>query len=223
MLKGHPAASQEDHLDRVHSDQMVLKMSGRGGWSHRAKLSGGQGSQTKGQGTVRLPLKWATAEAARQRARGPNKRATLMTPLLKKWELKAPLNWSTGRAKGSLPKKSTTVEKADAYSRLQNLLLQKVVVWCRWVRTRHANHKSTWQHFGVWGLSPEGDSSLKCGGAGSHTLPNRVIEKWMVNTTLTKGHHTQTWRNARNFQNFSHDSSTPIKLYIIIFDWGRQL
>ena len=25
-LKGHPASSQEDQLDRVHSDQMVLKM-----------------------------------------------------------------------------------------------------------------------------------------------------------------------------------------------------
>jgi hypothetical protein len=31
-------------------------------------LSGGQESQTKGQGTVRLPPQWATTEAAR---RGP--------------------------------------------------------------------------------------------------------------------------------------------------------
>jgi hypothetical protein len=26
VLKGHPAASQGNHLDRVHSDQMVLEM-----------------------------------------------------------------------------------------------------------------------------------------------------------------------------------------------------
>jgi hypothetical protein len=45
--------------------------SGGGGWSGRAKLSGGQESQTKGQGTVRLPPQWATTKAARQGARGP--------------------------------------------------------------------------------------------------------------------------------------------------------
>jgi hypothetical protein len=30
VLMGHPASSQGDHLDRVHSDQMVLKMIRRG-------------------------------------------------------------------------------------------------------------------------------------------------------------------------------------------------
>jgi hypothetical protein len=64
------------------------RWSGGGGWSGRTKLSGGQESQTKGQGTVRLPLKWATAEAARQGASGPNKRATLTTYLLKEKEAK---------------------------------------------------------------------------------------------------------------------------------------
>jgi hypothetical protein len=29
-LKGHPASSQGDHQDRVHSDQMVLAMIRRG-------------------------------------------------------------------------------------------------------------------------------------------------------------------------------------------------
>ncbi len=43
------------------------------GWSGRAVLSGGQESQTKGQGTVRLPPQWVTTEAARRGARGPNK------------------------------------------------------------------------------------------------------------------------------------------------------
>jgi hypothetical protein len=44
-----------------------------GGWSGRASLSGGQESQTKGQGTVRLPPQWATTEAARWGAKGLNK------------------------------------------------------------------------------------------------------------------------------------------------------
>ncbi len=37
------------------------------------------------------------------------------------------------------------------------------------------------------------------GGSGSHSLPNHVIGKQMVNTTLPKGPHAQTWRTARNF------------------------
>ncbi len=61
--------------------------------------------KTKGQRTVRLPLKWARAEAAREGASGPNKRASLMTYLLKERELKAALHWSTRRVKGSPPKK----------------------------------------------------------------------------------------------------------------------
>ncbi len=71
---------------------MVLKMISGVGWSGRAKLREGQESQTKGQETIWLPPKWATAEAARQGARGPNKRATLTTCYLKKTELKAALN-----------------------------------------------------------------------------------------------------------------------------------
>jgi hypothetical protein len=67
--------------------------------------------KTKGQGTVRLPPQLATAEAARRGARRPNKRTTLTANYKKETELKAALNWSTRRAKGSLPKKSTTVEK----------------------------------------------------------------------------------------------------------------
>jgi hypothetical protein len=37
------------------------------------------------------------------------------------------------------------------------------------------------------------------GGAGSHTLPNHVIGKQTVNTSLAKGHHAQTQCTARNF------------------------
>jgi hypothetical protein len=37
------------------------------------------------------------------------------------------------------------------------------------------------------------------GGVGSHTLPNHVIRKWTVNTTLAKGHHAQTQYTTRNF------------------------
>ncbi len=37
------------------------------------------------------------------------------------------------------------------------------------------------------------------GGTGSHTLPNHVIRKQTVNTTLAKGHHAQTQRTAKIF------------------------
>jgi hypothetical protein len=50
-------------------------------------------------------------EAARQEASGPNKRATLMTYLLKKGELKSSSLLDRKRAKGSLPEKSTRDEK----------------------------------------------------------------------------------------------------------------
>ncbi len=38
--------------------------------------------------------------------------------------------------------------------------------------------------------------------AGSHTLPNHMIGKWPVNTTLAKGHHSQTRHTAINFLYF---------------------
>ncbi len=69
------------HRDRKQDDSRDDQA--EGGWSGRAKLSGGQESQTKGQGTVRLLLKRAAAEAARRGANGPNK-GLLMTCLLKK-------------------------------------------------------------------------------------------------------------------------------------------
>ncbi len=37
------------------------------------------------------------------------------------------------------------------------------------------------------------------GGASSHMLPNHVIGKRTVNTTLGKGHHAQTRRTGRHF------------------------
>jgi hypothetical protein len=45
---------------------------------------------------------------------------------------------------------------------------------------------------------------LQGGGlAGSHTLPNHVTEKRMVNTTLAKGYHAQIRYTARNFLCFT--------------------
>jgi hypothetical protein len=43
----------------------------------------------------------------------------------------------------------------------------------------------------------------------------------MVNTTFAKGHHAPTRRTARNLPTFSHASSTPNSLYIIIFCLGK--
>jgi hypothetical protein len=60
-------------------------------------------------------------------------------------------------------------------------------------------------------------------GAGSHTLPNHVIGKRMVNTTPGEGSSRSDLAHCKKFSIFSHDSSTPIKLCIIIFDWGRPI
>ncbi len=50
------------------------------------------------------------------------------------------------------------------------------------------------------------------GGTSSHTLPNHVIGKRMVNTSLAKGHHAQTLCTASQFFLYvSHDSSMPNK------------
>ncbi len=44
----------------------------------------------------------------------------------------------------------------------------------------------------------------------------------MVNTTLTKGHHAQTWRTARIFFYVSHGSSMPNKNCTLIFLTGED-
>jgi hypothetical protein len=48
-----------------------------------------------------------------------------------------------------------------------------------------------------------------------------MIGKRTVNTTLAKGHHTQTQHTARNFQFFSHDGSMPIITVHYFFYWGH--
>ncbi len=42
---------------------------------------------------------------------------------------------------------------------------------------------------------------LRGGGLGSHRLPNHMTRKQTVNATLSKGHHAQNRRTARNFSN----------------------
>ncbi len=49
------------------------------------------------------------------------------------------------------------------------------------------------------------------GGTGSHTLPNHMIGKRTVNTTLTKGHHARTQRTAKIFLIFHTIAARPIK------------
>jgi hypothetical protein len=82
-----------------------------------------------GQGTDQLPLKWATAEAARLGAIGPNKRATLMTSLLKEKRAKGSSTLKHKKGKKQPTKeKASRLKKKNAYSMLQELLLQKVRV-----------------------------------------------------------------------------------------------
>jgi hypothetical protein len=72
---------------------------------------------------------------------------------LKETELKVALNGSTLGQKAARHRKEQ-LRKSLSCRR----------VWCRgwwgrwWMRTRRANHKSMWQRYGVWGLSPESES-----------------------------------------------------------------
>jgi hypothetical protein len=85
VLKGHPAAIQGDHLDRVHSDQMVLEMIKGGGWSGRALAQRRPRVSKLGlKGLSNYQYNKTAVEAARREARGLNKWITLMTCLLKK-------------------------------------------------------------------------------------------------------------------------------------------
>jgi hypothetical protein len=72
------------------------------------------------------------------------------------------------------------------------------------------------------GLNMRLKSVLRGGGAGSHTSPNQVIRKWMVNMTLSKGHYAQTRHTARKYFNVSHDSSTPYKNLTLLFLTGED-
>ncbi len=126
------------------------RWAGGGGWPSRAKLSGGQESQTKGQGTVWLPLKWAIAEAARQGPEGQIKDYSYDILLTEK-------RWSTRGAKGSGQTKAPRLKRKMLTLGSRICCCGMLCCWCwwrcRWLRTRHANHKSIWQRFGVWGLN----------------------------------------------------------------------
>ncbi len=91
-------------------------------------------------------------------------------------------------------------KRKDAYSRLQNLQLQKVLllmlmkVWMNEKQSCHLQvHVTALRCLRVKprkrGLNKRLKSVLRGWGAGSHTLPNHVIGKRMVNMTLLKGHH----------------------------------
>jgi hypothetical protein len=81
---------QAKGITRIESTQIrwFSRLSGGGSWSGRAQLSGGQESQTKGQGAVRLPPQWATTEATRWGARRPNKELLSWQPTKRKQSLK---------------------------------------------------------------------------------------------------------------------------------------
>jgi hypothetical protein len=82
------------------------RWSGRGGWSGRAKLSGGQESQTKAKGL-------SGCQQPKQPDGGLEGQIKNYSydKLLKETELKAALNWSTRRGKGSPPKKAPWLKK----------------------------------------------------------------------------------------------------------------
>ncbi len=61
------------------------------------------------------------------------------------------------------------------------------------------------------------------GGASSYPTPGHVTRKWTVNTTLARGHHSETRRTTRNFFLFSHANSMPITIQYYFSDWGRRI
>jgi hypothetical protein len=83
--------------------------SGGGGWSSRAKLRVSQESQTKGQGTVRLPPQWATKAASRG-AKRPNKEF-LSHQFTERNRAQSSSDWKHCRAKSSPPKKAQRLKK----------------------------------------------------------------------------------------------------------------
>ncbi len=96
------------------------RWSGGGGWSGRAQLSGGQESQTKGQGAVRLPPQWATTEAARRGARGPNKELLSRQFTKRNQSLKQP--WlESWLGKGQPARESNDWEKGKTLTLCSNL------------------------------------------------------------------------------------------------------
>ncbi len=110
----------------------------------------------KGQGAVRLPPQWATTEATRQGARGPNKELLSWQFTKRKQSLKQ--LWPEAQSGKRQPAKEASIEKRkDAYSMLQSWSCRRgrCRSWwrCRWMRTRIANHRSMWQRLGILGLS----------------------------------------------------------------------
>ncbi len=73
-----------DHLDRVHSDQMVLEMIRRGRLVRQSSSSAEAKSlKAKAKGLSSYHSNETAAEAARREARGPSLRATLTGNMLK--------------------------------------------------------------------------------------------------------------------------------------------
>ncbi len=61
------------------------------------------------------------------------------------------------------------------------------------------------------------------GGVGSHTLPNNVIGKQMVNMTLAKGHHAQTWLTARKFLMFLMIATHNENCTLLFLTWEDNI
>jgi hypothetical protein len=133
------------------------RWSGGGSWSGRAEAQRRPRlSKLRAKRLSDYHSSEAVVEAARRGASGLNKRATLTTYLLKKGELKSSslLDWKGQKA--AHQRKGTTDKKERTLTLNSRCCCRREGWWwcrCRWVRTRHADHKSMWQHVSVWGLS----------------------------------------------------------------------
>ncbi len=133
--------------------------------------------------------------------------------LLKKWRAKGSSLWTQRRAEEACQWKTLTLGsrgccRRKGWSRCR----------CRWVRTRRANHKSMWQCFGVWGLSPKsegyigGPMPVQCAKGGGLVLTLHLVT-WYGNEQYT----------GRNYQTFPHYCGMLNKHCTLLFWLGKTI
>ncbi len=175
-LKGHPASSQEDHRDQVHSDQMVLAMIRRG------RLFRQSIAQQRPRVSKLEAKGLSGCHPSGQQPRQPDGKARGQIKdyshdnLQKNTELKAALTGSTVRQKAK-------EERRLLYAPILKLREGMVLQSMKMQMSENQNSQSQVHVTALWYLRfKPGNRGLNRpftfmrGGGGSHTLPNHVTE-----------------------------------------------
>ncbi len=148
-----------------------------------------------------------------------------------KWESwKAALFLAEKGQKAAHQRKGTTDKKERTLTINSRCCCRREGWWwwrCRWMRTRHADYKSMWQCFGVWGLSSKSRFKLvtQAHTAGGELVLAQHLIRWSGNRQSTQ----HSWRVITRWpgalleisQFFSHTSRYTHLLYIISFWLGK--